>query len=64
MRGGVRVVWHCVCLSTTEKAYHAAIRMMEQYGKAPVVYPTGTGKSCIVFKLIEDNSEKVVIWLY
>ena len=38
--------------------------MMEQYGKAPVVYPTGTGKSCIVFKLIEDNSEKVVIWLY
>ena len=22
-----------------EKAYHAAIRMMEQYGKAPVVHP-------------------------
>ena len=38
--------------------------MMEQYGKAPVVHPTGTGKSYIVFKLIEDNSEKVVIWLY
>ena len=46
-----------------EKAYHAAIRMMEQYGKAPVVHPTGTGKSYIAFKLIEDNSEKVVIWL-
>ena len=46
-----------------EKAYHAAIRMMEQYGKAPVVHPTGTGKSCIAFKLIEDNPEKVVIWL-
>ena len=44
-----------------EKAYHAAIRMMEQYGKAPVVHPTGTEKSYIVFKLIEDNSEKVVI---
>ena len=36
---------------------------MEQYGKAPVVHPTGTGKSYIAFKLIEDNSEKVVIWL-
>ena len=46
-----------------EKAYHAAIRMMEQYGKAPVVHPTGTGKSYIAFKQIEDNSEKVVIWL-
>ena len=64
MRGGGRVVWYCVCLSTTEKAYHAAIRMMEQYGKASVVHPTGTGKSYIAFKLIEDNSEKVVIWLY
>ena len=46
-----------------EKAYHAAIQMMEQYGKASVVHPTGTGKSYIAFKLIEDNSEKVVIWL-
>ena len=46
-----------------EKAYHAAIRMMEQDGKAPVVHLTGTGKSYIAFKLIEDNSEKVVIWL-
>ena len=62
--GGGRVVWYCVCLSTTEKAYHAAIRMREQYGKASVVHPTGTGKSYIAFKLIEDNSEKVVIWLY
>lgn len=46
-----------------EKAYHAAIRMMEQYGKAAIVHPTGTGKSYIAFKLIEDNPEKVVIWL-
>ena len=46
-----------------EKAYHAAIRMMEQYGKAPVIHPIGTGKNYIAFKLIEDNSEKVVIWL-
>ena len=46
-----------------EKAYHAAVRMMNQYGKAAIVYPTGTGKSYIAFKLIEDNPEKVVIWL-
>ena len=46
-----------------EKAYRAVVRMMEQYGKAAIVHPTGTGKSYIAFKLIEDNPEKVVIWL-
>ena len=46
-----------------EKAYRAAVRMMEQYGKAAIVHPTGTGKRYIAFKLIEDNPEKVVIWL-
>ena len=46
-----------------EKAYRAAVRMMEQYGKAAIVHPTGTGKSYIAFKLIEDNPEKVVLWL-
>ena len=34
-----------------EKAYHAAVRMMDQYGKAAIVHPTGTGKSYIAFKL-------------
>ena len=46
-----------------EKAYHAAVRMMDQYGKAAIVHPTGTGKSYIAFKLIEENPDKVVIWL-
>ena len=46
-----------------EKAYHTAVQMMEQYGKAAIVHPIGTGKSYIAFKLIEDNPEKVVIWL-
>ncbi|MEE0486607.1 MAG: Helicase associated domain protein, partial [Faecalibacterium sp.] len=46
-----------------EKAYHAAVRMMEQYGKAAIVHPTGTGKSYIAFKLVEDNPETVVFWL-
>ena len=35
-----------------EKAYHAAVRMMGQYGKAAIVHPTGTGKNYIAFKLI------------
>ena len=42
-----------------EKAYRAAIRMMEQYGKAAIVHPTGTGKSYIAFKPIEDNPERL-----
>ena len=46
-----------------EKAYHAAVRMMEQYGKAAIVHSTGTGKSFIAFKLIEDNPEATVLWL-
>ena len=45
-----------------EKAYRAAVRMMDQCGKAAIVHPTGTGKSYIAFKLIEDNPEKIVIW--
>ena len=46
-----------------EKAYKSAVRMMEEYGKAAIVHPTGTGKSYIAFKLIEENPDKVVIWL-
>ena len=34
-----------------EKAYHAAVRMMNQYGKAAIVHPTGTGKSHIASKM-------------
>ena len=45
------------------KAYHAAVEMMNRYGKAAVVHPTGTGKSYIAFKLIEDHPDAVVFWL-
>lgn len=62
MREGVNKVALCL-FEHNEKAYHAAVRMMDQYGKAAIVHPTGTGKSFIAFKLIEDNPEKVVIWL-
>ena len=27
-----------------EKAYHAAVRMMDQYGKVAIVHPTGNRK--------------------
>ena len=62
MRKGVNRVVLCL-FEHNEKAYHAAVRMMDQYGKAAIVHPTGTGKSYIAFKLIENNPEKVVIWL-
>ena len=45
------------------KAYQAAVKMMQQYGKAAIVHPTGTGKSYIAFKLIEDHSDAVIVWL-
>ena len=45
------------------KAYKAAVKMMQQYGKAAIVHPTGTGKSYIAFKLIEDHPAAVILWL-
>lgn len=46
-----------------EKAYRAATRMMGQCGKTAIVHPTGTGKSYIVLKLIEEHSDSVIFWL-
>ena len=46
-----------------EKAYRAAVKMMGQYGKAAIIHPTGTGKSYIAFKLIEDHPDAVIFWL-
>ena len=45
------------------KAYQAAVKMMQQYGKAAIVHPTGTGKSYIAFKLIENHPAAVILWL-
>ena len=49
-RGALQLFEH------NEKAYHAAIRMMEQYGKAAIVHPTGTGKSYIASKITLGES--------
>ena len=45
------------------KAYHAAVDMLSRYGKAAVIHPTGTGKSYVAFKLIEDHPDATVLWL-
>ena len=45
------------------KAYRAVAAMLARYGKAAVVHPTGTGKSYIAFKLIEDHPDAVFLWL-
>lgn len=62
MRKGDRVAF---CLfEHNEKACKLTIWMMEQYSKAAIVHLTDTEKSYIEFKLIEDNPETVIIWLF
>ena len=48
MREGVNKVALCL-FEHNEKAYHAAVRMMEQYGKAAIVHPTGHPCVCECF---------------
>ena len=43
-----------------ESAYHSALAMLRETGKAAVVHPTGTGKSFIAFKLCEDHPDKTI----
>ena len=62
VRKGVR--WMVLHLfEHNARAYQAAAAMLEQYGKAAVVHPTGTGKSYIAFKLIEDHPDAAYLWL-
>lgn len=44
-------------------AYSRAVSMLDSVGKAAVIHPTGTGKSFIAFKLVEDNPGKRILWL-
>jgi len=44
-------------------AYQAALRVLNEEGKTCVVHPTGTGKSYIAFKLIEDHPFHKFVWL-
>ena len=60
-KGGVEMA--LALFEHNAKAYQAAMAMLAQYGKAAVVHPTGTGKSYIAFKLIEDHPDAAVLWL-
>ena len=46
-----------------QTAYESAIEMLNEYGKAAVVHPTGTGKSYIGFKLCEQFPDSIICWL-
>ena len=46
-----------------QKAYAAAVAMLEQEGKAAIVHPTGTGKSFIAFQLVLHQRDKRILWL-
>ena len=46
-----------------QKAYKAAVSLMDRTGRAAVIHPTGTGKSFIAFQLCADNQDKTVCWL-
>ena len=55
MREGVNKVALCL-FEHNEKAYRAAVLMMEQYSKAAVYNPTGTGKSYIAIEITLGES--------
>lgn len=44
-------------------AYDAVIEQLADTGKACVIHPTGTGKSFIAFKWVEDNPNRRFLWL-
>ena len=46
-----------------KEAYKAAAEMLEQEGMAAVIHPTGTGKSLIAFKLVEEHPQSSFLWL-
>ena len=45
------------------KAYSLLTRRLQVANRAAIIHPTGTGKSYIAFKLIEDNPHKNFLWL-
>ena len=54
---GVRLYSH------NERAYGAVVRLLGEKGRAAVIHPTGTGKSFVAFKLVEDNASARFVWL-
>ena len=46
-----------------KQAYQKVSKMLETYGRAAVIHPTGTGKSFIAFQLIADHPKASFLWL-
>ena len=46
-----------------QQAYAKVKEMFEKDNKAAIIHPTGTGKSYIALKLIEENLDKKIIYL-
>ena len=46
-----------------ERAYLAARKMLEQKQRVAIVHPTGTGKSFIAFRFVEENPQMRALWL-
>lgn len=46
-----------------QAAYQAALAMLQSKGRAAVIHPTGTGKSFIAFKLIQEHPAACFLWL-
>ena len=44
-------------------AYESACDMLSTVKRVAIVHPTGTGKSYIAFKMIEDNPDRQFCWL-
>ncbi|MBQ7859100.1 MAG: DEAD/DEAH box helicase family protein, partial [Faecalibacterium sp.] len=54
---GIRLYDH------NEKAYQRLLHCLQNSDRAAIIHPTGTGKSYIAFKLIEDHPNQNFLWL-
>lgn len=46
-----------------QRAYEAAVALLNEKGRAAVIHPTGTGKSYVAFRLIAENPTAQTLWL-
>lgn len=46
-----------------EAAFQKAVQSLETLNRAAVFHPTGTGKSCIAWKVVEAHPQTTFFWL-
>lgn len=46
-----------------EAAFQKAVQSLETLNRAAVFHPTGTGKSCIAWKVVEAHPQTIFFWL-